>query len=67
MPPHAPVYHCQVAPGERVPVTASVDDPAEHKKAGEAFPDKGDAGVEFTVTDVLVQFEKQDPFSALTK
>ena len=67
VPPHEPEYHCQVAPGERVPVKVRVDDKAEHNEAGEALEEAGAEGVGFTFTSVLLQFEKQLPFSARTK
>ena len=56
-PPHDAEYHCHVAPGERVPVTVIVDEPAEHKKAGDAFNPVGEEGKELTVIKTLLQFE----------
>ena len=67
VPPHEPVYHFQTAPAERVPVNERVDDPAEHKKVGEAFNDNGAEGKTFTIIETLAQLEKHPLFSARTK
>ena len=56
-PPHDAEYHCQVAPGESVPVTVSVEEPAEHKKEGDALIVEGDEGTGLTVIKTLLQLE----------
>lgn len=66
-PPHVSEYQCQLAPTESVPVAVRVDEPAEHKKVGEAIAVKGADGVTFTAIGTLLQFEKHAPFSARTK
>lgn len=63
--PHEPVYHCQVAPGERVPFTCNVE-PVPEQIGEDALALVGAAGPVVTATFVLTQLEKQVPVSALT-
>ena len=64
VPSQLPEYHCQIAPGDKVPLTERVELAALHNDDGVALAEVGLDGVGSTVTSVLTHDVMQVPISA---